>query len=206
MIEYGNAIKDLACANIFPGDLLSKNFGVSRHGRVIFYDYDELALVTEMNFRALPSAGTHEEEMSAEPFFSVDEQDVFPEQWLPFLVPPGRLRAVFLDAHADLLTPAFWRGMQRQPAARRAARLLPLPRSPPPAPRGGCGWRGTGARPAGPNAREDPDDMGRRSSGGSRGGRQGAGRSGWVRHGAADQEGPSRAADQEGSVTGRQSE
>ena len=86
VIEYGNAIRDLACANIFPGDLLLKNFGVSRHGRVIFYDYDELALLTEMSFRALPTARSDEDEMSAEPFFSVDEQDVFPEQWLPFLV------------------------------------------------------------------------------------------------------------------------
>jgi isocitrate dehydrogenase kinase/phosphatase len=114
VIEYGNAVKDLACANIFPGDLLLKNFGVSRHGRVIFYDYDELSLLTEMNFRALPSAMSHEDEMSAEPFFSVDERDVFPEQWLPFLVPPGPLRATFLDAHADLLTPAFWREAQRR--------------------------------------------------------------------------------------------
>ena len=113
VVEYGNAIRDLACANIFPGDLLTKNFGVSRHRRVIFYDYDELALLSDVHFRALPSASSHEEEMSAEPFFAVDERDVFPEQWLPFLVPPGRLRAAFLDAHADLLTPAFWRGMQR---------------------------------------------------------------------------------------------
>ncbi len=129
VVEYGNAIRDLACANLFPGDLLLKNFGVSRHGRVIFYDYDELALLTEMNFRALPSASSHEEEMSAEPFFAVDDRDVFPEQWLPFLVPPGPLRATFLDTHADLLTPAFWREMQRRQARGELPDFYPYPRS-----------------------------------------------------------------------------
>jgi isocitrate dehydrogenase kinase/phosphatase len=162
VIEYGNAINDLACANIFPGDLLSKNFGVSRHGRVIFYDYDELALVTEMNFRALPSASSHEEEMSAEPFFSVDEQDVFPEQWLPFLVPPGRLRTVFLDAHADLLTPAFWRGMQRSQQRGELRDFYPYPahrRLRRDADADGAGSKREAEQPS-PNAREDPDDMG----------------------------------------------
>ncbi|MBV9109261.1 MAG: bifunctional isocitrate dehydrogenase kinase/phosphatase, partial [Gemmatimonadetes bacterium] len=85
IVEYGNAIKDLACANIFPGDLLMKNFGVSRHGRVIFYDYDELTLLTQVRFRALPAARSDEDEMSAEPWFSVNEGDVFPEEFLPFL-------------------------------------------------------------------------------------------------------------------------
>jgi len=127
VVEYGAAIRDLALANIFPGDLLLKNFGVSRHGRVIFYDYDELALLTEMNFRALPSASSHEDEMSAEPFFSVDERDVFPEQWLPFLVPPGPPRAAFLDAHSDLLTPAFWRGMQRRQERGEIMDFYPYP-------------------------------------------------------------------------------
>lgn len=163
VVEYGNAIRDLACANIFPGDLLLKNFGVSRHGRVIFYDYDELALVTEMNFRALPTASSHEEEMSAEPFFSVDERDVFPEQWMPFLVPPGPLRAKFLEAHADLLTPAFWRGMQRSQARGEIPDFYPYPAhrrlrqdadadrvEPDPAE----------AADAGANAREHPDDPG----------------------------------------------
>jgi isocitrate dehydrogenase kinase/phosphatase len=144
VIEYGDAIRDLACANIFPGDLLLKNFGVSRHGRVIFYDYDELALLTDVRFRALPTASSHEEEMSADPWFSVEEPDVFPEQWLPFLVPPGPLRETFLEHHAELLTVAWWRGIQRTqergdipdfypyPAERRL-RLDPPPR-PGPAP------------------------------------------------------------------------
>jgi isocitrate dehydrogenase kinase/phosphatase len=167
VIEYGNAIKDLACANIFPGDLLLKNFGVSRHGRVIFYDYDELALVTEMNFRALPSASSHEDEMSAEPFFSVDERDVFPEQWLPFLVPPGPLRTKFLEVHGDLLTPAYWREVQRSQQRGELRDFYPYP-----AHRrlreeaDGVREEANGTReepetePAGPNAREDPDDLG----------------------------------------------
>ncbi|HEX2081527.1 MAG TPA: bifunctional isocitrate dehydrogenase kinase/phosphatase [Longimicrobium sp.] len=127
VIEYGNAIRDLACANIFPGDLLLKNFGVSRHGRVIFYDYDELALLTEVRFRALPKARNDEDEMSAEPFFSVDERDVFPEQWLPFLVPAGPLRENFLREHGDLLTVDFWRDMQRRQETGEIPDFYPYP-------------------------------------------------------------------------------
>jgi isocitrate dehydrogenase kinase/phosphatase len=129
VIEYGNAIRDLACANIFPGDLLLKNFGVSRHGRVIFYDYDELALLTDVRFRALPAARNDDEEMSAEPFFSVDEKDVFPEQWLPFLVPAGPLREVFLREHGDLLTVEFWTAMQRQQETGEIPDFYPYPQT-----------------------------------------------------------------------------
>jgi isocitrate dehydrogenase kinase/phosphatase len=127
VIEYGNAIRDLACANIFPGDLLLKNFGVSRHGRVIFYDYDELALLTDVRFRALPKPRNDDDEMSAEPFFSVDEKDVFPEQWLPFLVPAGPLRDAFLREHGDLLTVDFWRDMQRRQETGEIPDFYPYP-------------------------------------------------------------------------------
>lgn len=126
VIEYGNAIRDLACANIFPGDLLLKNFGVSRHGRVIFYDYDELALLTDVRFRALPKP-RNDDEMSAEPFFSVDEKDVFPEQWLPFLVPAGPLREIFLREHGGLLTVGFWRDMQRRQETGEIPDFYPYP-------------------------------------------------------------------------------
>ena len=129
VVEYGSAIRDLACANIFPGDLLLKNFGVSRHGRVIFYDYDELALLTDVRFRALPKARNDDEEMSAEPFFSVDERDVFPEQWLPFLVPAGPLRDVFLREHGDLLTVDFWQEMQRRQATGEIPDFFPYPQT-----------------------------------------------------------------------------
>jgi isocitrate dehydrogenase kinase/phosphatase len=129
VVEYGNAIRDLACANIFPGDLLLKNFGVSRHGRVIFYDYDELALLTDVRFRAIPAARHDDEEMSAEPYYSVDERDVFPEQWLPFLVPAGPLRDVFLREHGDLLTAEFWQRMQRQQDSGEIPDFYPYPQS-----------------------------------------------------------------------------
>ncbi len=112
ILDYGAAIKDLAAANIFTGDMLLKNFGVSRHGRVIFYDYDELCLLTECNIRALPQPRNEEEEMAAEPWYFVGELDVFPEEFASFLVPAAPLRDVFLRAHADLLTVGYWREMQ----------------------------------------------------------------------------------------------
>jgi len=112
ILDYGSAIKDLAAANIFTGDMLLKNFGVSRHGRVIFYDYDELCLLTECNIRSLPQPRTEEDEMAAEPWYYVGELDVFPQEFASFLVPPEPLRDVFLGAHADLLTVEYWREMQ----------------------------------------------------------------------------------------------
>jgi len=117
IIDYGNALRDLAAGGIFPGDLLLKNFGVTSHGRVIFYDYDELCLLTHCVFRDLPTPTCDEEETSAEPWFHYGPNDVFPEQWLPFLSIPAALSEIFLTHHAELLTAAWWRGQQSQSAA-----------------------------------------------------------------------------------------
>jgi isocitrate dehydrogenase kinase/phosphatase len=112
--DYGQAIKDLAVSNIFPGDLLTKNFGVTRRGRVVFYDYDDLCFLTDCNFRDLPQASTYEEEIAAEPWFSVRENDVFPEEFPNFLCLPAPARAALLEQHADLFHPDFWRSVQRK--------------------------------------------------------------------------------------------
>jgi isocitrate dehydrogenase kinase/phosphatase len=112
IVDYGQCIRDLAATNTFPGDLLLKNFGVTRAGRVIFYDYDELCLVTECNFRDMPQPRSYEEEMSLEPWFYVGQHDVFPEEFLPFLGLSEQLKEAFLGAHAELLTRAFWHRIQ----------------------------------------------------------------------------------------------
>jgi isocitrate dehydrogenase kinase/phosphatase len=112
VLDFGRCIKDLAATNIFPGDLLLKNFGVTRHGRVIFYDYDELTLLTECTFRDMPAPRTPEEELAAEPWFHVGPQDIFPIELGTFMGLYGPLRDVFLGAHGDLLDPGFWRSMQ----------------------------------------------------------------------------------------------
>src|SRR5450631_863344 len=109
IVDYGSALRDLAASNVFPGDLLLKNFGVTSHGRVIFYDYDELCLVSDCVFRDLPRARNEEEEVSAEPWFHCGPRDVFPEQWLPFLCIPSALSEVFIRQHGCLLTAAWWR-------------------------------------------------------------------------------------------------
>jgi isocitrate dehydrogenase kinase/phosphatase len=128
VIDYGHAIKDLAAADIFTGDMLAKNFGVSRHGRVICYDYDELCLLSECRFRPIPRATSLEDEFAAEPWFHVGEQDVFPEEFSAFLLPPGPLRETFLRAHADLLSLAFWQGAQRRLARGEVVDVFPYPR------------------------------------------------------------------------------
>ena len=117
IIDYGNALRDLAASNVFPGDLLLKNFGVTSHGRVIFYDYDEICLLTDCVFRDMPQASCEEEESSSEPWFYCGPRDVFPEQWLPFLSIPPALCAVFTQHHADLLTASWWRSLSARLAA-----------------------------------------------------------------------------------------
>lgn len=110
--EYGLAIKQLAAANIFPGDMLLKNFGVTRHGRVVFYDYDEISYLTEVNFRDIPEARYPEDEMSAEPWYSVGPHDVFPEEFPRFLFTDLKQRKLFSKLHGDLFTAKYWRGLQ----------------------------------------------------------------------------------------------
>ena len=112
--EYGNAIKQLAAANIFPGDMLLKNFGITRHGRVVFYDYDEICYLTDVNFRAIPEAQTPEQEMSAEPWYSVGSMDVFPEEFRRFLFGKPAIKRRFTELHGELFDPAYWSGLQRQ--------------------------------------------------------------------------------------------
>ena len=110
MKGYGDAIKELAAANIFPGDLLMKNFGVTGQGqgRVVFYDYDEICYLTECNFRKIPEARYPEDEFAAEPWYSVAANDVFPEQFATFLFANNRLRQAFMKHHRDLLDADFW--------------------------------------------------------------------------------------------------
>jgi isocitrate dehydrogenase kinase/phosphatase len=124
-LDYGTAIKDLAGADIFTGDMLLKNFGVTRHGRVICYDYDELALLSECNFREIPRPADVDEEMAAEPTYYVGDHDVFPEEFRAFLVPPGALRDAFLAAHGDLLDVAWWRDRQTRVRAGELLDLIP---------------------------------------------------------------------------------
>jgi isocitrate dehydrogenase kinase/phosphatase len=113
-VDYGQAIKDLAATNIFPGDILLKNFGVTRHGRVVFYDYDELCLLTTCRFRSIPAATSYGDELASEPWFYVDSKDIFPEELKTFLGLQGKLRQAFLDAHGELFTAKYWRKMQNR--------------------------------------------------------------------------------------------
>ncbi len=110
VVEYGNAIKDLVRGNIFPGDMLWKNFGVTRHGKVVFYDYDEIEYLSDCNFRRVPEARNEEEEMSGEVWYTVGPHDVFPETFGPFLLGNPAVREVFMRHHAELLDAEFWQG------------------------------------------------------------------------------------------------
>jgi isocitrate dehydrogenase kinase/phosphatase len=129
ILDYGQAIKDLARSNIFPGDLLFKNFGATRHGRAIFYDYDELCLVTDCRFRALPQPRNEEEEMAHGAWYYVADNDVFPEQFPRFLGMSQAQRETLLRAHGEIFDVAWWQALQAQLREGRVADVPPYPES-----------------------------------------------------------------------------
>ena len=112
VVDYGQVLRDLAATNLFPGDMLLKNFGVSRHGRLIFYDYDELAPLDECRFRELPLSSGDEDDLAGEPWYYVGERDIFPEEFRTFLGLRGELLEAFLAHHEELLGVTFWHAMQ----------------------------------------------------------------------------------------------
>lgn len=127
--DYGLAIKQLAAANIFPGDMLLKNFGVTRHGRVVFYDYDEICYLTEVNFRRIPPPRYPEDEMSSEPWYSVGPNDVFPEEFPTFLFADAQQRRLFNTLHGrDLYQASYWQGLQEQIRAGKVIDVFPYRR------------------------------------------------------------------------------
>ena len=127
VLDYGNAIKDLAAANIFPGDLFTKNFGVTRHGSVVFYDYDELTFLDEANFRPIPEARNYEDEMSSEPWFTVGADDVFPEEFKKFFRFPKGASAEFDRIHGDLCTHEMWVDFQERNQLPDSGEFFPYP-------------------------------------------------------------------------------
>ena len=128
VLDYGQCIRDLAVTNIFAGDLLLKNFGVTRHGRVIFYDYDELCAVTDCRFRDVPQARNDEDEMRAEAWFHVNDNDVFPETFMQFLGFDAHLKEVFLRVHGEVMTADWWRGIQQRLIEGDVLEVLPYHR------------------------------------------------------------------------------
>ena len=127
--EYGEAIRELAIANVFPGDMLWRNFGMTRYGRVLFYDYDEVEYLTDCNFRVIPPPPNPEAELADEPWYRVGPQDVFPEEFETFLLGNDQVRDAFFRFHGDLLRPEFWQECQRRVAEGEIVDFFPYPES-----------------------------------------------------------------------------
>jgi len=128
VVDYGQCLKDLTATNIFAGDILLKNFGVTRHGRVVCYDYDELGFLQDCRFRDLPPPREFDEQSDGEPGFYVGPSDIFPEEFLSFLGLTGPLREAFVAAHRDLLSPAFYRAIQKRLASGEVVEIFPYRR------------------------------------------------------------------------------
>ena len=126
--DYGQAIKDLVSANIFPGDMLWKNFGITRHGKVVFYDYDEIEYLTDCHFRRVPPPRNEEDELSGEVWYPVARHDVFPETFGPFLLGHPVVREAFMRHHADLLDVDFWQAQQARIRAGHVHDVFPYER------------------------------------------------------------------------------
>ena len=127
--DYGTALKELAAINIFAGDLLFKNFGLTRYGRVIFYDYDEIEYLTDCRFRTIPKMPPGVDDMSGEVWYPVGPHDVFPEEFATFLLTDDDVRQAFLAFHADLLDARWWRAMQDANRDGRQIEVLSYPES-----------------------------------------------------------------------------
>jgi isocitrate dehydrogenase kinase/phosphatase len=123
--DFGQAIKDLAATDVFPGDLLPKNFGVTRHGRVVCYDYDELSLLTELSFRDMPTSDSYDDELSDDAWFGAGPRDVFPEEFPRFISLPAELKAALEASHRDLYERSFWTEMQERIQAGELVDIFP---------------------------------------------------------------------------------
>jgi len=110
--DYGKAIDELINSNIFPGDMLTKNFGVTRHDRVVFYDYDEITLMSTPVFKKIPESKTYEEEMASEPWYYVGPNDVFPEEFKYFMLPSKHMKETFNTHYQKLLDAEYWESIQ----------------------------------------------------------------------------------------------
>ena len=114
MADYGQALKDMIAANIFPGDMLLKNFGVTRHGRVIFYDYDEVQYLLDVNFRVIPKTDNYDDMLSNEPWYSVGPGDVFPEQITTYVTAQNDIRQMLIQSHPELMDAGYWQQKQQR--------------------------------------------------------------------------------------------
>lgn len=128
VIDYGDAIKDLAVTGIFAGDLLIKNFGVTRNDRVVFYDYDELTELTNCNFREMPEPSSVDDAMLDTPWFPLGPDDVFPAEFASFLGLTGPLKSAFVETHSDLFTAGWWRNAQQAFSSGEIATVYPYRR------------------------------------------------------------------------------
>ena len=123
--QYGEALKELAANNIFPGDMLYKNFGLTRLGRLVFYDYDEIQTMGEMNFRHIPPAPNEEAELASEPWYPIAANDVFPEEFRWFLLGDARIRDAFMKYHAELLNADWWAACKQRVIEGRLENIYP---------------------------------------------------------------------------------
>lgn len=127
--EWGLAIKQLIGVNIFPGDLLFKNFGVTDSGKVVFYDYDEICYLTECHFRKIPPSPFPEDELSSDAWYSAGPNEIFPEEFPTFLSTDPRIRRMLMQLHRDLFDYRYWQRRQEDVKKGIHGDVFPYPQS-----------------------------------------------------------------------------
>ena len=101
---------------------------MTRHGRVVFYDYDELTEIGKCNFREMPEPATIDEAMSDTPWFPLGPDDVFPDEFPSFLGLTGPLKEAFVENHSELFDASWWQETQRLVASGEIASVYPYRR------------------------------------------------------------------------------
>lgn len=122
--DLGTTIKEIAAAKLFPGDMLQKNFGITRHSRVIFYDYDEICPLVERDFRDLPS----QDDPFAMDCLSVGPSDVFPEQFKHFIVTQPKHKKLLIEMHPEIFQASYWQSVKQSAKNNLSIVTLPYPK------------------------------------------------------------------------------
>ncbi len=131
IFDFGNFLKDLAASGIFPLDLFNTwNYGVTRRGRVVLYDYDDVVPLELVTFAEKPRPRDEFEELEPdEERIGAGPGDFFTDEMRRYTGVPQPLKGIFESAHGDLFSLEFWRTTKQRVRAGEVADITPYLRN-----------------------------------------------------------------------------